>query len=387
MLGSNYRGLGVVRSLGRLGVTVWLVRSDEHRIAEHSRYAAHVLPWCDGPDEVKVAHLLGLAARHGLERWTVIPTDDETAALLARNRERLGTCFLVAAPGWEAMRFAYDKRLTHQLGVRAGVDQPRTWFPADRADVLASDVPLPAILKPAIKPVHNRFTDDKAWPVRDRKQLEQSYDAARRLVPAEEILLQELISGGGGAQLSFAALAIDGRAVATVTARRTRQHPMDFGHASTFVETIDCPDVVESARRLIGELRYNGLIEVEFKRDPRDGRPKLLDINARVWGWHTLGRRAGVDFPALQWRLLHGESVPEVDARPGIRWVRMATDLPTAVGEIVAGRMTLSGYLRSVRPPLEHAMFAADDPLPGLLDAPLIVALSARRGLRRKLSR
>lgn len=386
MLGSNYRGLGVVRSLGRLGVTVWLVRSDEHRIAERSRYAVRTLPWCDGPEEAKVAHLLGLAAHHGLERWTLIPTDDETAALLARNHETLGECFLVAAPIWEAMRFAYDKRLTHQLGVRASVDQPHTWFPADRADALTSHVPLPAILKPTIKPEHNRFTDDKAWPVRDRMQLQQSYDAARALVPAERIMLQELVPGGSGAQLSFAALAVGGHPVATVTARRTRQHPMDFGHASTFVETIECPDIVEPARRLISELHYNGLIEVEFKRDARDGRPKLLDVNARVWGWHALGARAGVDFSALHWRLLHGGAVPEIHGKPGVSWVRTATDLPTAVGEIVGGRMTLGAYARSLRPPLEHAMFASDDPLPGLLDAALIAEVAARRAVRGRLA-
>lgn len=385
VLGSNYRGLGVVRSLGRLGVTVWLVRSDAHRIAERSRYVARTLPWCDGSDDAKVAHLLGLGASHGLDGWTLIPTDDETTALLARNHETLGQRFLVAVPTWEVVRWAYDKRLTYQLGARAGVDQPCTWFPIDGADVLASDCPLPAILKPAVKPEQNRFTHDKAWLVRDPMQLQEAYDAARALVPAEQIMLQELIPLSAGAQLSFAALAVDGCPVATVTAHEARQHPRHFGHASTFVETIECPDIVEPARRLIAELRYTGLIEVEFKRDPRDGRLKLLDINARVWGWHTLGRRAGVDFPALQWRRLHGEPVPEVHARAGVGWVRMATDLPTATRDIVSGRMALGAYLRSLRLPLEHAMFAPDDPMPGLLDAPLIAALAARRAVRGRL--
>ena len=36
-------------------------------------------------------------------------------------------------------------------------------------------------------------------------------------------------------------------------------------------------------------------LEIEFKRDIRDGRPKLLDINARAWGWHSIGARAGVE--------------------------------------------------------------------------------------------
>src|SRR4029079_9329985 len=107
-----------------------------------------------------------------------------------------------------------------------------------------------------------------------------------------------------------------------------RRQPMDVGRESTYVETIDCEEVKESGSRVIQGMRYTGLVEVEFKRDARDGRSKLLDINPRVWGWHSLGARAGVDFTYLEWRLLHGERVNEVHARPGVRWIRMATDLP-----------------------------------------------------------
>ena len=53
---------------------------------------------------------------------------------------------------------------------------------------------------------------------------------------------------------------------------------MDFGRASTFVETIEAPDVEEAARRILRALRFAGIIELEFKRDARDGALKLLDI-------------------------------------------------------------------------------------------------------------
>src|SRR5205823_461942 len=116
-------------------------------------------------------------------------------------------------------------------------------------------------------------------------------------------------------QFSFAALCRDGRPLASVVARRTRQWPRDFGRASTYVETIDAPEVEEVARAVLAALRFAGLVEVEFKRDPRDGRLKLLDINPRAWGWHTLGARAGVDFAYLLWRMLNGEDVPELRGR------------------------------------------------------------------------
>jgi predicted ATP-grasp superfamily ATP-dependent carboligase len=154
---------------------------------------------------------------------------------------------------------------------------------------------------------------------------------------------------------------------------------VDFGRYSTFVETIEQPEVEAAARRLIVALRYTGLIEVELKRDPRDGRYKLLDLNPRVWGWHSLGQRAGVDFPYLQWQLIRGESVPELRARTGVRWVRMLTDLPAAGREMWRRGLSPATYLRSLRGPLEFAIFAADDPLPALAEIPLSMYLAWKR--------
>ena len=145
---------------------------------------------------------------------------------------------------------------------------------------------------------------------------------------------------------------------------------MDFGRASTFVETIEAPDVEETARRILSALRFDGIVELEFKRDQRDGRLKLLDINPRVWGWHSLGRAAGVDFPYLLWRMVHGETVAQVRARAGVRWVRALTDVPAAIGALRHGELSLIDYLWSLRPPIECAVFALDDPLPALLELP-----------------
>ena len=58
---------------------------------------------------------------------------------------------------------------------------------------------------------------------------------------------------------------------------------MDFGRASTFVETVEDTATSATAGHLLRALRYTGIEEVEFKRDPRDGKLKLLDINPPVW--------------------------------------------------------------------------------------------------------
>jgi D-aspartate ligase len=373
VLGASYRSLGVLRSLGRRGIAVWLLRDERHTIADHSRYARAVLPWPALEDEAaQTDHLVELAEHHQLEGWTLIPTDDETAALVSRAHSRLSEHYRVGVPAWESMRWAYDKRLTYRLGCDLGLDQPRTWL-AGEAGFEEADVAFPAILKPAFKRERNRFTTEKAWPVADRAALERAFNEACRLVAREEILLQELIPGDARSQLSYAALAHDGHVLAWLTACRARQYPMDFGRESTYVYTAEIADIEAASIALVAEMRFTGLVEVEFKRDASDGKAKLLDINPRVWGWQSLGARAGVDFVDLLWRLLHGEAFEPVRGRVGVGWVRGSTDAATCAREMIGGRLSPRSYLESFRGPRERAMFALDDPLPGVLDAPLLM--------------
>jgi predicted ATP-grasp superfamily ATP-dependent carboligase len=171
-------------------------------------------------------------------------------------------------------------------------------------------------------------------------------------------------------QFSFAALCKEGRVLASVTARRTRQYPVDFGHSSCFVETIDPQPFEEPARRLLAAMRYTGLAEVEFKYDERDRRFKLLEVNPRAWTWHALCLRAGVDFPYLLWQLAHGGQIPEIRGQAGVRWIRVSTDLAAAWTELRRGRLSLAGYTSSLRPPIVLSTFAPDDPMPSLLRLP-----------------
>jgi len=122
---------------------------------------------------------------------------------------------------------------------------------------------------------------------------------------------------------------------------------------------------------LLAAIGYTGIVEVEYKFDFRDGRFKLLDINPRLWTWSPLGARAGMDFPYLLWKMMQGMTVMERRAPAGVHWVRMSTDIPSALQEMMRGRLNLFSYLRSFGSPLQFAVVAADDPLPGLMDLPI----------------
>ena len=296
VIGGDYQGLGIVRSLGRRGIPVWVL-DDKRSIAAVSRYTRRTLAW--PTDERRQRdYLLALGKRHHLDGWVVYPTRDETVGMLAREHAALAERYRLATPPWEITRWAYDKRLTHELAAEAGVDAPWTRYPTSRDEVAALDCAFPVIIKPAIKEHFYQHTHAKAWRVDDRAALLARYDEACALLAPDErdeIMVQELIPGGGEAQFSFAALCHDGAVLASLAARRWRQHPMDFGHSSTYVETVEQLEVEAAGTALLRAMRYSGLAEVEFKRDPRNGRYKVLDVNARTWaGTLSGGGRAWI---------------------------------------------------------------------------------------------
>jgi predicted ATP-grasp superfamily ATP-dependent carboligase len=382
VLGGAHGALAIARSLGRRGIPVWFLTRD-HPLTRYSRYAAHSVVW--GPDEPGAKErLVQLAARNGLGGWVLFACGDAEVRFVAHHHAALAAVFRLTTPPWDVTRWAFDKRLTHQYASEVGVDSPLSYYPADRREVAQLDCQFPVIVKPTVHERRNAFTQAKAWRADDRATLVARYAEAVALVGERAIVLQELIPGGGERQFSYAALCDRGVPVAALTARRTRQFPIDFGYTSTFVETIEQPEVEAAACRVLRALEYSGLVEVEFKYDVRDGRYKLLDINARAWTWIGLGGAAGIDFPHLAWQQAKGETIAPVRGQAGARWIHATRDLAATGQELLAGSGlgAVLRYAQSFRRPLAFATFATDDPLPAIVELPIVTRRVASRWLQ-----
>ena len=381
VLGGDSQGLGIARSLGRHGVPVCVI-DDETSISRASRFVQHVVRVRDLRSESSLLDALALARkRFGLSGWVLYPTRDENVAALAANRDMLARDFRVPTPGLVSIRPVWDKRETYRLAEQLSIPIPRTWFPRSEADVAAIDVAGPLVVKPAIKEHFFYATHVKAWRADNRAELVAAFRRAAEIVDDGEVIVQELIPGGGKEQYAYCALFRAGHPVASMTVRRCRQHPSDFGRASTYVETISLPDLGEPSIRFLQKIDYYGLVELEFKHDARDDTYKLLDVNARTWGYHSLGRSAGVDFSYLLFQDQLGNPINEVHARPGVRWIRLTTDVPNAVRDISARRLRARDYLRTLISVNTEAVFSIRDPLPGLYELALLPYLAVKRGL------
>ena len=381
VIGGGCQGLGIARSLGRHGIPVCLI-DDEISVARASRFVRDVIHVRDLRTEQALLDALALAReRLRVSGWVLYPTREENVASIAANRDELQREFLVPTPGLASIRHAWDKREVYGLAERLCIPVPRTWFPQSEEDLAAIEVDGPIVLKPAIKEHFFYTTHAKAWRANTAAELLAAFRRATEIMPASEVIVQEMIPGGGEQQYAYCAFFREGRPAASMTVRRRRQHPSDFGVASTYVETISLAELAEPSCRFLAAIDYYGLVELEYKRDPRDGVCKLLDVNARTWGYHSVGGPAGVDFAYLLFRDQVGKPEEDTHARAGVRWIRLSTDVPNALRDIFAGRLRPGEYLRSLRGVNTEAVFSLDDPLPGLCEIALLPYLAVKRGL------
>jgi D-aspartate ligase len=223
-------------------------------------------------------------------------------------------------------------------------------------------------------------TKAKAWRADSRGELRELFQRASAHVKPGEVMVQDLIPGDGRNQFAYCAFFKDGRAVASMVVRRRRQHPHEFGRASTFVETVDLPELEKVSEFFLRKINFYGLVELEYKLDPRKGQYRLLDVNGRTWGYHTLGAGAGVDFSHMLYADQVGNGVQSCRGKVGVSWLRLVTDIPTGFLGVLYGRENLLSYLRSVKDSYVEAVFSGDDPLPGLAEIALLPYLMIRRG-------
>src|SRR6202030_1715828 len=182
VMAADYRGLGVVRSLGRRGIPVWVLKQGGHLVASTSRYVRRNVPWPARDDTAEVDELLRLGRKYGLKDWLLFPTDDHAVALISRHHDLLTSQYRITVPPWSQLQFLCDKRLLHQTAHELGIHQPWTVWPHTREELGALDCPFPVILKPAIRQRPNTLAVPKAWRVVDRASLLASYDEASALV-------------------------------------------------------------------------------------------------------------------------------------------------------------------------------------------------------------
>jgi predicted ATP-grasp superfamily ATP-dependent carboligase len=322
--------LSAVRSLGAADAEVHAVTHKRLSPAIYSKYCRHkyIFPNPATHPGEYLERILELIRKEKFD--CLIPFEEASIELFLDARAEIEKHTRLPIAGKAAYEVANNKWETMRLAQRLGVPAPQTCLGSEKPGWSVMDFPL------IIKPV-------KSSGSRGLKKVEEGdlqahvYEATKKF---GDVLIQECIPQEGEG-VGVGLLAEKGKVLVSFSYRRLREFPVKGG-PSTLRESTDDPVLKELAARLISELKWDGVAMVEFKRDPRDGKPKLMEINPRFWGSLHLAYVSGVNFPYLLYQWAQGHEIKQPVYKTGVkcRWL-----LPGDVAHFLA-----NGKRFSMRP-------------------------------------
>ncbi len=361
ILGGHVQALGIARSFGRQSIPVDIIDNTNLNITRHSKY-------CRKSYTVKDNQLLDLLLsfkiKDDYKNWLVFPTNDFHVKLLSQNKPALNQHFKVTTDDWNVIRMFYNKTETYRLAQTLNIPIAETFYPFNEKDLYNISPAFPCIIKPAVMHNFYRKTKRKVFICKNYDELVRYYREASGLIPADEIIVQNIIPGPSRNQYSACFLSIDGKPFVTLTACRMRQHPLDFGNATTYAETQTIPEIAAYAEKILKEVNYTGLCEVEFKKDENDGQYKLLEVNPRTWKWHSIAEKAGTPFLLSYYHWLSGKNIEPVLNQSDAAFRHAITDWPGQIKLFLKGH----DYAFRKKQPLVKAVWARDDKKPWLFE-------------------
>jgi predicted ATP-grasp superfamily ATP-dependent carboligase len=302
--GENRSSLAATRSLGRKGHEVVVTGKKARTLSSSSKYCAKGIAV---PDPMKAgleycSEILEIVRREGIN--VIFPMTEPSIYLLNQVRAEIPPGVALGCAPAEKMHAVSDKVVLFRLAERLNVPIPSTIYCSGLEDIkeIAGRIEqYPVVIKPALSRMYDgrEFLGGGVRYAGSREELKKIYETSPILrYPS---MIQERIVGPGTGLFT---LYDNDRHLALFSHRRIREKPPSGG-VSVVSESVHLDEeMVEHAGRLLSAVGWEGVAMVEFKRDQRDGKAKLMEINGRFWGTLQLAISCGVDFPSLYLDLL-----------------------------------------------------------------------------------
>jgi predicted ATP-grasp superfamily ATP-dependent carboligase len=390
--GADEGPLGVVRSLGLEGIVCVLITESPETPAASSRYVrlvVHVPEFTSRPDKLLEAIEL-VAARFG--RPLLYPTADPDLLLVTRFEDMFRPCCEVVAPPHSVVSELSDKRRFATFAESHGLKVPRTYCAVDAQSIarICAMAMLPVVVKPSMPqswqiPQLGPVTGHaKAIMVQTRAELEGLCRAIGEFT--FEFLVQEYVPGDDHEHVDVHAyLTKDSTPLAWFCGRKLRICPPHAG-SGCFVVSEQNQTVIELALDTLKRIGYQGIANLNFKRNPETGQFWLLEINPRVSQWNVLAARCGVNLPYVAYLDAVGRRQPVMSPPrqlDGIHYLNFRNDRRAVGVYRQEGVLTVRDYLRSLLArPIVYQVFDRKDIRPFIDHVRRLVTTRLGRRLR-----
>jgi D-aspartate ligase len=374
----HVQGLSNLRSLGEKGIPVYVIDVC-HCLAQHSKYCIKYFK-CPGFDtEEFIDFLVELGVREKLDGWVLIPSNDHIVENLSKNKTKLNPYYKTIAPDVSILLNIVNKKNLLNTASRCGVAIPETCYPDTKERV--NNFRFPILIKGNLGLSFYKITHYKAIQVDTINEFDSVLNDVLSRVERDNVMIQELIPyDSDNKVVSFTCFAIKGEIKTFWMGDKLREHPVKYGTA-TYSRSILILDVLASAKPLVKGLEYTGVCEIEFMRDLRDGKYKLIEINPRTWLWVGLAKACGIDYAYMIYSYLN--DIPIVfptSYKVGLKWRNAITDTAYGLKLILNKGITVKEYFKSLRGDKISAIWSWKDIWPGVVFPIMLVYIAKKRG-------
>ena len=343
VVGGTLNALGVVRSLSRGGMKIYLLETTRQCAAGWSRHCSYV-PTAEPDGSILVEALVGLAARIGC-RPVLILTSDQSVNCVSEHRAEIEPLYRISMPPRAVVRALADKISFQALAEREGLAVPRGACVAEARDIERLEtLQPPLVLKPADKTLVLKGIVERA--VRAETRAGARRVAARMLARAPGIIVQEWVDGPD-TEIFFTLFSCDreGKPLGMFAGRKLVCEPPALGTTAVCVAAPEVADeLVALTLQFIARVGYRGLGSLEFKRDARTGRFLIIEPTVGRTDWQEeIATLCGVNLPLMTYFSELGEHCAAVSgaSRP-IAWRSSAGYR----APLASGTRTFDGFFR-----------------------------------------
>ncbi len=353
--------LAAVRGLGKNGLHVTVGETTRLNTSAFSRHCAR--SWIYPSPSFEPSDFIDRIMEKLSDRsyQMVLPMEDVTLERMTEYHPEISQYTYLPAVSHEKLLFVQQKDNILKLAERLGIPVPKTWFIQDLGELitLKDHLPYPVV----IKPKKGSGAVGVSY-INNQKQLLRQYELSHRKFSYP--MIQETIPREGTGYGASFLMDEKSRVRACFMHKRLREYPITGG-ASTLRESVQKDDIREMGQTLLKKLDWFGPAMVEFKLDPRDNTPKLMEINPRFWGSLALAIESGVNFPYLLYRMSKGDNFKPVEhyqIGKKCRWL-----LPGDLLHFIRNpnrRQIEPGFFNFHEPDTTYDIISLKDPLPVL---------------------
>ena len=360
----HVQGLANTRSLGKEGIPV-IVLDKGSCVASSSRYCQAYYQCPDYKTDSFIDFLMELGQKQNLEGWMLLPSNDHAVYSISKHLDRVKSIFKTTIPNLAIINQIYNKAHLLRIAAKVKIPIPKTNYFESLASLSNEQLQFPVLTKGKQGLDFYKALGKKAFLANDKEELGQQLKSIVVIFPLGNTFTQELIPfDGTNKTISFAAFCVEGEIKAHWMGVKLREHPLQFGTA-TFTQSVFEEACLINAKKILKELNYSGVCEVEFLKDPRDGEYKLIEINARTWLWVGHAMACGVNFPLYVYNYVnHIETVYPTQYNLKVKWRNPFSDLMFSVMALLKGKLTLTQYRLQNKGKVVNALWDKNDKRP-----------------------